>query len=243
MTRKLCFYAFLFGLFCTSGFALGQTKNRITVQTGLFHYYFDQAPILNVNYQSDAGSNPFNGLLLNSLGIKYTRNINTNSFFSVEYNMFEEQYVKHYKTYPLKEPMVGNRGFSTYNVSYGRILPLNNQFNFVYGGGVNYRRGLEVIIVSNHPLGGSLSGNSEYNTPLMESSVVTVVRNDIGINAFGGIEYTPLKWLTLSTKIDLLGFIYINDKEKTRKMKEVYDSPQYPTRFDLSFNLGLGFNF
>lgn len=100
-----------------------------------------------------------------------------------------------------------------------------------------------MIIISIHPIGGSLSGSSEPNTILMESKVVTVVRNDIGINAFAGIDYTPVKWLTLSTKINLLGFVYINDKENTRKMKEVYDSPQYPSRLDLSFNLGIGVNF
>lgn len=133
--KKQIFVLLTLGVLCTSGFVLGQPKNRITVQTGLFHYFFDEAPILNINHQSDAGSNPFNGLLLNSVGIKYTRNINTNSFFSLEYNIFDEQYRKHNNIYPIKKPIIGNRGFSTYNLSYGRILPLSDQFDLVYGGG------------------------------------------------------------------------------------------------------------
>ncbi|MEX1191695.1 MAG: hypothetical protein WED10_12485 [Brumimicrobium sp.] len=236
--KKQTFILFMLGVLCTSGFALGQSKNRITAQTGLFHYFFDDAPILNVNYQHEKSEEVFKGLLINSLGLKYSRFLDKKNFLSTEFNMFYESYRKHYKTYPLKEPMVGERGFSTYNVSYGRILRLNNQFNMVYGAGLNYRRGTESIIISSYPFGVSPSG--EF---VMEHYLTTVVRNDIGINAFGGIEYTPLKWLTLSTKIDLLGFVYIHDKENTRKMKEVYDSPQYPSRLDLSFNLGLGFNF
>jgi hypothetical protein len=57
------------------------------------------------------------------------------------------------------------------------------------------------------------------------------------------LGYSPKKWLTLYSNIDLLSFVNINDKAMAKELKEVYNSPQYPTRFDLSLKFGIGFNF
>jgi hypothetical protein len=234
--RNLKFNFILLGVLCTSSSIFAQDKNRITLQTGLFHCFFDGSPLMNTNYQSK-GAKPFNGLLINSLGIQYRRAINEKSAFSVDYDYFEEGYRKYYGMYPTYEPMIGTRSWLTVKFNYIRILPLNDRFDFVYGGGINFRSGREVIIITNGIIG------SIHGEPAYESLVIPVGRNDIGLNAFAGLDYSPLKWLTFSSRIDFLSSIIMYKTDGRQKMKDVYDSPQFPSRYDLSFNLGVGFNF
>ena len=113
------------------------------------------------------------------------------------------------------------------------MVNLNDRFNFVYGGGLNYRFGQEVIIV-----------NYGYFSSFGYESLNEVVkRSDFGINLLCGIEYTPIRRLTFYSKIDLLGFIYMVDKEAHEKLRDTYDMENYPNRLDLSLKLGIGFNF
>jgi hypothetical protein len=226
----------LLGVIFIPSILFAQPKNRITLQTGLFHCFFDGSPLMNINYQNKA-KKPFNGLLINSLGILYNRKIKEKNFIGLEYNSFREEYDKHLNKYPSEEPIVDNRLFFTITLNYGRILPLGKQVNFIYGGGVNFRSGSEAIIISRGIIG-VWNGMTIYE--LVEENLI---RNDFGLNTFIGIDYTPLKWLTLSTKINFLGIVYVNDKDGMREMREVYHSPQFPSRYDLSFNFGIGFNF
>jgi hypothetical protein len=217
--RLLILHLILLGFIFTSNSAFSQAKNRIALQTGLFHCFFDGSPLMNLNYSNKA-KKPFNGLLINSLGIQYIRKINEKNAIGVEYNSFREEYDKHLNKYPSEEPIVDNR-----------------LFNFIYGGGINFRSGSEAIIISRGIIG------IWNGTPIYELVEENLIRNDLGLNTFVGIDYTPVKWLTLSAKINFLGIVYVNDKDGMREMKEVYDSPQFPSKYDLSFNLGLGFNF
>lgn len=205
-------------------------NNRISIHTGLFHCFFDGSPLLNVNYRNKAVK-PFGGLLYNSVGLQYTRTLNQRSVLSFEAMLFSEYY---WNVHPnLLAKQVSNRDYMTYNVSYHQILPLSNGFQLTYGGGLNFRYGSEGIVVNYAAWGGGA-----YES-LMESRMVS----DIGINLRTGIEYSPLKWLTLYTKLDLLGFVYAHDRQKLERLKEMYNVPNYPNRFDLSWRFGLGFNF
>lgn len=40
-----------------------------------------------------------------------------------------------------------------------------------------------------------------------------------------------------------IGVLYVHDKEGQGRMSDVYNVPHYPSRFDLSINFGIGFNF
>lgn len=209
------------------------------MQTGLFHNFFDDSPIMNTDYPNNA-KKPFNGLLINSVGIQYERKIHRNGVLMIGYESFRESYDKHSNMYPIKEPIVGNRFFSTFRINYYRFIPFKPNLNFIYGGGINFRHGSEEIIITRGVIG---YFNNDPNIPIYELMVENLIRNDPGLNVFAGIDYTPINWLTLSAKIDFLSSIRINDKDGMEEMKEAYDSPQFPTRYDLSFNLGVGFNF
>jgi hypothetical protein len=226
----------ILGVLCIPGFSAAQNSNRISLQTGLLHTFFDGSPVMNFAYPNSA-KKPFKGLLINSVGVQYRRSINEQSTFSVDVDVFHESYDKHESTYPTYEPMAQSRHFRTLKLNYVRIAPLNAKMDFVYGGGINFRTGSELIMITRGIL--AINGNDT----IFEILAKNLGRNDFGLNAFAGIDYTPVNWWTFSAKIDFLGSVILSDKKGRKEMKDVYDSPQFPSRYDFSFNLGVGFNF
>lgn len=206
-----------------------QLNNRISIQTGLFHTFFDGSPILNVNYQSKT-LKPFRGTLYNSLSLQYLRKLETKNYLSVEYQYYYEHY---WNVHPnLLKNVVAQRSYNTFNVTYERVLDLNKKIAFTYGGGINYRKGSELIAVSY-----GYFANWGYHSNFEYRAV-----SDWGLNIRTGIEYSPVRWLTLYTKFDLIGFVYLHDKKQIERIKS-YDYKTYPHRFDLSWRFGMGFNF
>lgn len=207
-----------------------QTKNSISVQTGLMHCFFDGSPLMNVKYSSKA-IKPFNGVLINSVGLRYERRLKNQYSISVEFMNFFEGYTKTFEEQMKNQ--VYERAFNTLNINCNREIKLKDKISFVYGGGIDYRYGQEVIIV-----------NYSYFSNLGYESLNEVTkRSDFGINIFGGIKYTPLNWFTLYTKVDFLGFVYMADRQAYQKLKNIYGMNNYPNRFDLSLKLGVSFNF
>lgn len=231
LQKTICLVAMLAAFAANIAFS---QKNSIRLQTGLFHYFFDKSPILNVNYRAKEFNS---GLLINSVGISYSRKIKEKNRIECDVAYFYESYRKYFNMYPIEKPVIGIREFLTFSINYSRQSYNKGKFNLIYGGGINYRYGHESIIVNRFPM----VVTEDYI--LYEVSIEGVSRSDLGLNIFSGMEYSPKKWLTLYSKIDLLSFVYINDKAMTKELKEVYDSPQYPTRFDLSLKFGIGFNF
>lgn len=212
--------------------------NRVSIQTGLFHYFFDKAPILNVNYR-EGPSGPrdglFNQLFINSIGLQYFRKVNSKNAISIEANLFNTFYHKHVDIFPDEyqyeppEALVLRRDFFSLNVNYIRIERLNSKAQFNFGGGVNYRHGSESILV-----------NKGWFDLLTQGTN----KRDFGLNAFAGIDYTPISWLTFYSKIDFMGLVYLHDKENIEKLRNYPNMPDhYPSRFDLSLRFGIGVNF
>lgn len=218
--------------------ASAQNKNRIAIHSGVFHSFFDNSPILNTQYPwKNNDLDIFNGLFLNSSGVTYSRLLNAKSNLSFGFTSFRQNYNKYFKKYPIIKPVIGWRYFTTLNFEYTRNSQLSDKFNFIYGGGINYRHGEEGIIITAHAIF-TLNGYVIY-----EQMIENVRRNDFGINTFLGVELTPRKWLTIFTKIDFLGSIYMHDKKTIDRLHHVYKSPQFPSRYDLSWKFGVGINF
>lgn len=209
-------------------------KNRFSVQTGLFHCFFDKTPVLNVNYPIE-GEKPFRGVFYNSVGVQYSRKIHQNSSVSVEYSLFYEGY-QHIGYPNLLTNVVSERNYNIFNITYERLLSLKSNLFFTYGSGLNCRYGTDFIVVGFSQWGGV---GSEVYEPHFEVREV----GDIGLNARVGIEYTPLKWLTIYSKMDLTGFVYMRDKNSIQELQDLYGYKNYPHRFDLSWRFGIGFNF
>jgi hypothetical protein len=71
----------------------GQNKNRFSLQTGLMHCFFDGSPVMNTKYPSKA-IKPFNGVLINSVGLSFQRNFSAKSSISIDFMHFFEGYFK-----------------------------------------------------------------------------------------------------------------------------------------------------
>jgi len=224
--------------FCQIPDTLKEKMNRVSIQTGLFHYFFDKAPILNINYrEGPAGPREglFNQLFINSFGLQYFRKINTKNAVSIEANLFNTFYHKHVDIFPddyqfdPPEALVLRRDFFSINVNYIRIEKVKPKVKFNFGGGVNYRHGSESILV-----------NKGWFDLLTQGTN----KRDFGLNAFAGIDFNPTPWLTLYSKIDFLGLVYLYDKENIEKLRNYPNMPDhYPSRFDLSLRFGIGVNF
>jgi len=88
---------------CTPSIIFGQNKNRISLQSGLFHAFFDGTPIVNsepINQSKRIQtrailSNVFHGVLNDSRGISYQRVLNKKSALSIEYMFFNAGYLNH----------------------------------------------------------------------------------------------------------------------------------------------------
>lgn len=212
---------------------LCQSNNSIMLQSGLFHNFFDGSPMMNTKYANEE-LGVFNGQLYNSVGLLYARRLNSKNSISFGYLYYSEYY---WNVYPnLLKNVVTKRNYNTFNVTYERNLFFNQSFSLTYGSGINYRNGSESVVVNY----GYIPSLNSYESLLEVREI-----NDIGINLRTGFEYSPLKWLTLYTKLDLIGFAYLNDKKAIERLQDPnsYNYKEYPHRFDLSWNFGIGFNF
>ena len=222
----------LLGLACPN-ISFSQASNRISIQTGLFHTFFDKSsPFLNLENR-DKSKIPYQkNFFFNSYELQYQRKIGELNAISVEGSYYFNTYAKVYGQ-DFKEAYYA-RGYYTINASFIRCLKINDRFNYRYGGGVNYRLGHEDVVF-NYP---SLEKSQNPNV-FMESRKV----RDFGINARSGLEYSPLDWLSLYSELDFIGFVYVHDKKQIKLIKDDYGFNGYPVRFDLSWRFGVGFNF
>ena len=222
-----------------------QNNNRISLQTGLFHSFFDGSNTINSaptnptkrikNYK--LLSNLLQGVLNDSRGINYQRKINGKSTVSIEYMFLNTGYnYEEVINNSGVKPVIVSRDLKSINLGYSRNIQLSEKFDFVYGGGFNYLWGHERIYhyTAYHGWG--------------EPRFYGYYRHDFGLNVRTGIEYTPIKWLTLFTNFDFLGIVYLgaddvfgNNAEEFYKDK--FELKNIPSRYDLSWRFGIGFNF
>lgn len=218
-----------------------QLPNRISIQTGLFHYYFDKTPIVNKNKTTNVGDlfNIFGGHLNESLGLQYERKISEKSFLSLEFMRTKAQYyLGSYEKFT--SPFVLSRMIGIVNLHYTRKWNFEKNLFLSYGAGVNYIWGQETYFLE----------NTTHQSGNVSPKFITSRRYDTGINLRCGIDYSPYEWLTLFTNIDFLGIITIytrnttyNDIKIPKYLKQNYGLKNAPTSFDLSLRFGVGINF
>ena len=92
--RKLMLFLFVLGAL-TPSTTFGQGKNRISIQTGLFHCFFDGSTALDVD--SNEGEKTINNLcggrLNDTRGIQYQRLLYNKFAVSIEYTKFSEGFI------------------------------------------------------------------------------------------------------------------------------------------------------
>lgn len=224
---------------------LAQNKNSISLQTGLLHCFFDQTQLVNSEPTNQSNriqkrailSNILRGKLIDSRGIKYERQFNSKSAISAEYMFFDASYnFEVIFNNPSVKPVISGRNTRLINVNYTRKKNLTNKFELTYSGGINYLRGREDLYHYTF-----LYGFGEHR-------FYSFYRHDFGLNGRIGFEYSPYKWLTLYSNIDFIGLIYLNTKDNdgnkvNKYYYEKFGLKNIPSRYDLSWRFGFGFNF
>ncbi len=221
-----------------------QENNRISLQTGLFHCFFDGSAIINSQptnqgkriYNYKILSNLLNGVVNDSRGINYQRKINNLSNISLEYMNFATDYYFTENIDWRVKPIVAWRNIKFLNMTYSRVFPLNNSIKMTYGAGINYIWGREVLYHYT-----TFFGSGE---PLFYS----YYRNDIGANFRLGVEYSPKPWLTLFSNFDYIGIAYLGAKDIDGikvgdYYQNTYNLKNIPSKSDISWRFGVGFNF
>ncbi len=217
-------------------------KNRFSIQTGIFHQFFDGTPIINTEHMITNTTwkipqDILGGYLSDSWGLQYKRMITSKSAISCEYSLFMGTYLPPFATWVGGPRMYGRR-LNKVNLTYSRKLTLNEHLDFVYGAGLNYQWGFEFYYLVSPPHPNDLFGKYFFRG----------YRKDFALNTRLGIDYKPIKYLTLFTYIDFLGSVYL--KSENIDGIDTYDFfnrnfniTKFPSRYDLSLNFGIGFNF
>lgn len=224
----------------TSSQVSAQQKNSIAVQTGLFHYFFDDGQIMNVKYPQHRFI--FRGLLISSIALKYERMISEKASISLDFNLFYEYYYRNGYDFPIGAPIGTStillRDFYTYCLNYNRTKKISERFSFVYGGGLSIRFGSEQLLVNKFPFGG-FGPNNEVG---YEYTLIGTRKKDVAVNLLSGINYKISKRFFAYSLVDLYSTVYFSDKVGIAEYRK-YKITDFPSRFDLSLKLGIGYRF
>jgi hypothetical protein len=232
----------LFGIFAPNNTFYSQ-KNRISLQAGLFHHFFDETPLFNNEKVSNTTHwrfplYYFGGQFNDSWGIQFQRIINPNSSLSCEYMLYSAVYQPIFTNWVNTGPRIHSKRLHKVNITYSRKLTLNKKWKFNYGVGVNSQWGTEKYFL--------FSG--QHSAGFFEPHFQNRYRKDFGLNLRTGIEYSPIEQLTLFTFIDFLGTVFISYKSDGTEdsypvFYEEYSDEIRASLLDLSLNFGIGYNF
>jgi len=221
------------GIVIIPNLSFSQKNNQIGFQIGLTHFYFDDSGLFNKNIEGKSKLS-LGEHFHESWGINYPRRLFEKSRIGLEVDFINTFYRDKENYVP--GLVVEDRKWMTFRLFYSRSQQLRKRFSINYGVGLNYRHGHEGLGLAQIP--------AEQGGPFFNSCMsVMIWRRDIGMNIFGSIQYDLNETFFVYSKLDFLGILYVHDKEGQRRMRNVYDVPQYPSRFDLSINFGIGFNF
>lgn len=237
--KQLIIFLYVLGVY-TPSTSFSQGKNRLSIQTGLFHCFFDNSAIVNKPPDYDFKrkfSNLFGSVLNDSKGIQFSRQIKGTHTISLEYMILRAGYITSFPLNYNSTPLIYTRAIKTFNLSYHNRCLIGNNFYFTYGGGMLYQWGIDAFLISNNFAGWGY-----------EAQIDGYSRKDFGLNLRTGIEYQVNKWLTLYSNINFSGIVYLNTKDHDGTntntfYKEKYGMKNTPSRTDLSLNFGIGFNF
>ena len=209
--------------------AQSSLKNRISFQTGPFHYFFDESRIMNTGTLKYPPNSVFNA----SFGAAYQHQLPTNRWMSFELMRYQASYI-----YATPQPTLFrtvNRQNIDLNACFLTPKPLNPKLNLFYGAGPSIR-----------------FANYESDAIAMNPETfywISMTHNNFNIGANGrlSLEYNPVKWVTLFTQLQMAAYVYARNIRFTHKFEvEPYFKPtkfNVPSRFDLSLRFGLGINF
>ncbi len=210
-------------------------RNSIRFQSGLVHCSFDGTPLFNLE------------------NANYDENQFLNASFGVQYQRILKNQIKLQTDFLLYA-----HSFKTVD----QVILFNNQPRNIYETKSKFYTDLQFCFLKSTPLHKTLAFNYGLGPVLRLASYTywepqvipscfgppTTNSLDVGINTRAEIAYSPVKWFTIFTQLNFIGFMYRFDDPFGSKPEPliVNTSPfqfNFPSRFDLSLRLGVGINF
>lgn len=210
-----------------------QSKNQLSIQTGLFHSFLDGGPLMNIGQFKT----PFNNIFLESYGIQYRRKLNQSQFLAFNLSGYSNYCV--WLNENDSKLMLSTRTFATLGGTFSNSKSLSEKMDLTYGGGVNFRM-----------MTYSLDGYS-----VVPPITIIEVENyydgsqfQMGTHGQISLNFTPLTWLTLYTQFNAEGYLFSNYPGISMTSQFMNDFKydkrlNFPSRVDLSLRFGVGINF
>ncbi|MEZ4936517.1 MAG: hypothetical protein R2799_02885 [Crocinitomicaceae bacterium] len=217
-----------------TGYNQESRKNEIEIDFGMFNFFFDQSPILNIK-NVEKGTK-INGIFSSSIGLQYNRKIGQNHYFFIGVNYINTYYPKFAKVeYINLLPTNGSRKWFNIIIGYAYGFSLGSKSTIKTGIGLLYRHGQELIIIDNISIGSP----SNWNELLTE----TIFNRDLG--AFINLKYqlNLSKLFYFHTALDFQSIFLFGNRYSVDRMRNGYNIKNYPTRFNLSWHFGFGVSF
>jgi hypothetical protein len=235
----------LFGLLlCFLNGNLLAQRNSFRYQTGLAHCYFDGTPIVNSANKVVFGESEY---LNRSNGFQYQRILDNRTRLQIDilsYNHFYRTY--NFENLPALPDSIlfplltfTARKYVDFQFCFLRHKPINKTLAFQYGIGPIFR-------FATYKYGPPLTAEPGPG-PVVSNSASSINPFDIGANVRGEITYTPVKWLTFFSQVNLVGLFFRFEDPfflTTVPLRPASKPLQmnFPSRFDLSLRFGVGFN-
>jgi hypothetical protein len=210
-------------------------NNRLSFQTGLFHYFFDDSRLMNTGkYQwlEPSASKPatFNS----SFSVNYQHQMPTKRLVNFEISNYKKGYV-----YPTSDPDLIKFKFRSnrdLNVCFLTAKTLQPKLNLCYGAGPSMRFSFYY------------QDTASISQPSLNFITNEFSQFSLGANSRISLEYSPVKWLTLFTQMQFAAFVYVRNGSffSNKLLFDPYFKPaqfNVPSRFDLSLRFGAGINF
>jgi len=217
-----------------------QKKNSFAIQTGLLNYFYDINPILINTIHIEKGKKLeqiLPGMLIKSIGLTYTREINEKSNISLKISKFRGSYFKNTKSI-FQAPVIASRWWYFGSIEYNRLMVDYKKVDFFYGGGVTYRFGYERILTNKFPF------YTINNQVFYESHYEYFRGHYLGLVSNINVKYNFWKNLFLYSKLDLQYYFYKSFQDKLDVFTEEYNGKYKPTKnINNTLTIGFGIDF
>jgi hypothetical protein len=206
-----------------------QSKNQLSIQTGLFHSFLDGGPLMNVGKYRTASN-----IFLESYGLQYQRKLNQSQFLAVNLSGYSNYY--RWLDADYSKVLRSDQSYVALNGTFSNSIALSKKIDFLYGGGIDFR------LIYSH-----LDTISLNSSPTMKF-YFEGRQLQIGAHGRVGLSYSPLTWLTVYTQFNMEAYLFSNIRSlnyETQFLNDFTNGKRIntPSRFDLSLRFGVGFNF
>jgi hypothetical protein len=207
-----------------------QSKNQLSIQTGLFHRFLDGGPIMNIGKYQTLYSNIF----LESYGLQYQRKLNQTQFLAVNLSGYANG--SFWEADDASNIIRSNRSYIALSGTLSNSKALSEKIDLLYGAGIDFR----VIY--------SFQDTISLNSSLPIKYYYEGTQFQIGAHGQVGFSYTPVKWLTLYSQFNAEGYLFSKNAGISLYTQFLNDftytkSYNFPSRVNLSLRFGVGINF